>query len=119
MIQPPTPRHPKRFAEPEITSAMAVWRSMLAASVNSVEKRRAYRAYDPRLEMFGIILLAPAFVVLTIVILLVLLAIFVVWLCVVGVLFACTVIADQAGRRWRRAGFSGALDHRALGYPGR
>ena len=39
-IQPLMSRRPKRFAEPEITSAIAVWRSMLAASVNSVEKRR-------------------------------------------------------------------------------
>jgi hypothetical protein len=53
------------------------------------------------------------------VILLMLLAIFVMWLCVVGVLFACTVIADLIGRGWRRAGFFGTLDHRALGYPGR
>ena len=119
MIQPPTPRRPKRFAEPEITSPVAVWRSMLAASVNSLEQRRAYRAHDPRLEMFGIIVLAPAFVVLTVVILLVLLAIFVIWLCVVGVLFAGTVIADLVGRWWRRGGFFGPLDHRALGYPGR
>jgi hypothetical protein len=120
MIQPPAPRRPKRFAEPEVTSAISVWRSMLAASVNSVEKqRRAYRAHDPRLEMFGIILLAPPFAVLTVVILLVLLAIFVVWLCVVGVLFACTVIADLTGRVLRRAGFIGNLQHRALGYPGR
>jgi hypothetical protein len=118
MVQP-TPRRPKRFAEPEVASAMSVWRSMLAASVNSVEKHRAERAYDPRLEMFGIILLAPAFVVLTVVILLGLLAIFVVWLCVVGVLFACTVIADKVGRWWRRGGLSSGLDHRVLGYPGR
>jgi len=92
---------------------------MLAASVTSIEQRRAYRAHDPRLEMFGIILLAPAFVVLTVMILLVLLAIFVTWLCVVGVLFAGTVIADLAGRCWRRGGFFGPLDHRTLGYPGR
>ena len=114
-----TPRRPKRFAEPELASPIAVWRSMLAASVDSVEKRRAYRPHDPRLEMFGIILLAPAFVVLTVAILLVLLAIFVIWLCVVGVLFAATVIADLSRRWWRRAGFVGPLDHRALGYPGR
>jgi hypothetical protein len=113
----PTPRRPNRFAEPEITSAMAVWRSMLVASVNSVEKHRAERAYDPRLEMFGIILLAPAIAVLTVLILLALLAIFVAWLCVVAVLFVCTVIADKVGRWWRRGGL--ALDHRALGYPGR
>ena len=119
MIQPPTLRRPKRCAKPEITSPVAVWRSMLAASVNSIEQRRAYRAHDPRLEVFGVILLAPAFVVLTVMILLVLLAIFVIWLCVVGVLFAGTVIADLVGRWWRRGGFFGPLDHRALGYPGR
>jgi hypothetical protein len=119
MVQPPTPRRPKRFDEPEISSPIAVWKSMLAASVTSIEQRRAYRSYDPRLETIGIIVLAPAFVVLTVVILLVLLAIFVIWLCVVGVLFAGTVITDQVGRWWRRGGFFGALDHRALGYPGR
>jgi hypothetical protein len=54
-----------------------------------------------------------------VVILLGLLAIFVVWLCVVGVLFTGTVIADQVGRWWRRGGFFGPFDHRALGYPGR
>ena len=119
MVQPQMPRRPKRFAEPEIASPIAVWRSTLAASVTSIENRRAYRAHDPRLETFGIILLAPVFVVLTVVILLVLLAIFVVWLCIVGVLFAGTVIADLVGRWWRRGGFPGPLDHRALGYPGR
>jgi hypothetical protein len=119
MVQPQTPRRPKRFAEPEIASPVVVWRSMLAASVNSIEQRRVRRPHDPRLEMFGIIVLAPAFVVLTVVILLMLLAIFVIWLCVVGVLFAATVIADLVGRAWRRGGFFGPLDHRALGYPGR
>jgi uncharacterized membrane protein len=115
MAEPQTPRRPKRFAEPEIASPISVWRSMLAASV---EKRRAYRAHDPRLEMFGIIVLAPAFVALTVVILLVLLAIFVIWLCIVGVLFAGTVAADLFGRWWRRGLFT-PLGHRALGYPGR
>jgi hypothetical protein len=119
MVEPRTPRRPKRFAEPEIASPVAVWRSMLAAPVNSIEQHRARRSYDPRLETAGIILLAPAFVVLTVVILLVLLAIFVSWLLVVGVLFAGTVIADLVGRWWRRGGFSTPLDHRALGYPGR
>jgi hypothetical protein len=38
---------------------------------------------------------------------------------VVGVLFTGTVIADQVGRWWRRGGFFGPFDHRALGYPGR
>jgi len=38
---------------------------------------------------------------------------------VVGVLFAGTVIADQAGRWWRRGRFFGPLNQRMLGYPGR
>src|SRR5258708_19398995 len=101
------PRRPKRFAEPEIASAITVWRSMLAASVTSIEHRRPH---DPRLETIGIIVLAPAFVVLTVVILLMLLAIFVTWLCWVGVLFAGTVIAALARRSWRPARFSGPLD---------
>ena|SRR5579871_6685087 len=117
MVQSPTPRRPKRFAEPEVASPMSVWRSMLTASVHSIEQHRAHRSYDPRLEMAGIIVLAPAFVALTVVILLALLAIFVVWLGIVGVLFAATVIVDLAGRWWRRGGPS--FDHRALGYPGR
>jgi hypothetical protein len=116
MAEPRMPRRPKGFAEPEIASAITVWRSMLAASVTSIEH---HRPHDPRLETIGIIVLAPAFVVLTVVILLMLLAIFVIWLCVVGVLFAGTVIADLAGRWWRRGGFFGPFDHRALGYPGR
>jgi len=92
---------------------------MLAASVTSLESRRAYRALDPRLETFLIIVLAPALVLITAAILVALLGIFVIWLSVVGVLFAGTVIADLAGRQRRRAGRFGALDHRALGYPGR
>jgi len=115
MIQPP--RRPKRFAEPEITSAMSVWRSLLAASVGTVEKRRAYRTFDPRLELLGIIVLAPVFAAITAAILL--LAIFVAWLSVVGALFVGTVLVDQVGRLWRRAGLFGTIDQRALGYPGR
>ena|SRR6516225_4955467 len=122
MIQPP--RRPKRFAEPEITSAMSVWRSLMAASVmaasvGAVEKRRAYRTFDPRLELLGIIVLAPVFAAITVAILLVLLAIFVAWLSVVGALFVGTVLVDQVGRLWRRAGLFGTIDQRALGYPGR
>ena len=119
MIQPPTSRRPKRFAEPEVTSAMSVWRSLLSASVGTVEKRRAHRTFDPRLELFGIIVLAPVFAAITVAILLVLLAIFVAWLSVVGALFVGTVLVDQVGRLWRRAGLFGTIDQRALGYPGR
>jgi hypothetical protein len=112
----PTPRRPKHFAEPEVASPVAVWRSMLAASMNSIEQHRAQRTYDPRLEMAGIIVLAPVFVVLTVVILLALLAVFVVWLGIVGVLFAGTVAVDLVGRWWRRGP---SFEQRALGYPGR
>jgi hypothetical protein len=118
MAQSRTPPRAKQFAEPEISSAAAVWRSMLANGP-SLDARRAYRVHDPRLETFGIVLLAPAFVVITAIILLALLAIFVIWLDVVGLLFAATVIGDITGRWWRRARFFGAVDHRALGYPGR
>jgi hypothetical protein len=116
MLEPRTPPRVKRFAEPEITSASAVWRATLAGIATA---RRDCRAHDPRLETFGIILLAPAFVILTVVILLVLLAIFVIWLGIVGVLFAATVAADVARRLWRRARPYGLLPYRALGYPGR
>jgi hypothetical protein len=116
MLEPHTPPRAKRFAEPEIASASAVWRATLAGIATA---RRDYRAHDPRLETFGIILLAPAFITLTAIILVALLAIFVIWLCIVGVLFAATVAADLARRWWRRARPYGALDHRALGYPGR
>jgi hypothetical protein len=110
------PPRAKRFAEPEITSAAAVWKATLAGIATA---RRDYPVHDPRLETFGIIVLAPAFVILTVVILLALLAIFVIWLCIVGVLFAATVAADLARRWWRRARPYGTLDPRALGYPGR
>jgi hypothetical protein len=119
MLQPRTPPRAKRFAEPEITSATAVWRSTLAGTGTPLNGRHVYRAHDPRLEAFGIALLAPAFVILTAIILVALLGIFVIWLCIVGLLFAATGAADLAGRWWRRARLFGALDHRALGYPGR
>ncbi len=119
MLQPRTPPRVRRFAEPEITSATAVWRSTLAGAGTGHSVRRDYRAHDPRLETFGIVLLAPAFVILTAIILVALLGIFVIWLWIVGMLFAGTVIADLVARRWRRARLFGALDHRALGYPGR
>jgi hypothetical protein len=117
MHQPGTPA--KRYAEPEITSAAAVWRATLAASRTPVAVPPRHRPLDPRLETFGIVLLAPVFAAVTAVILVALLAIFVVWLYVVGMLFVGTVTADLAGRLWRRARFDGTLDHRALGYPGR
>jgi hypothetical protein len=118
MRQPRTPP-PRRYAEPEVASAAAVWRATLAASGSPVAASYRHRPLDPRLEAFGIVLLAPVFAAITAVILVALLGIFVIWLYVVGVLFAGTVTADLAGRWWRRARLYGALDHRALGYPGR
>ena len=115
------PRRPpaRRYAEPEIASAAAVWRATLVAACARSAPPHRHRPLDPRLETFGIVLLAPVFAAVTAVILVALLAIFVIWLYVVGMLFAGTVTADLAGRWWRRARFYGTLDHRALGYPGR
>ena len=118
MHQPSRPPA-KRYAEPEIASAAAVWRATLAAAGAPSAPPHRHRPRDPRLETFGIVLLAPVFAAVTAVILVALLAIFVIWLYVVGMLFAGTVTADLAGRWWRRARFYGAIDHRALGYPGR
>jgi hypothetical protein len=113
----PVPR--KRFAEPEIMppnndpgSTLALWRAIL-------DTRRPHRTHDSRIETFGVFLLAPALVVIAIAIMLALLGYFVVWLCFVGVLFAATVIADLAQRWWHRPWPFGAIEHRALGYPGR
>jgi hypothetical protein len=113
----PAPR--KRFAEPEIIppnndpgSTLALWRAIL-------DTRRPRRTHDARIETFGVVLLAPALVVIAAVITLALLGYFVMWLCFVGVLFTATVVADVAHRWWHRAWPVGALEHRALGYPGR
>ena len=57
MSEPRTPPRAKRFAEPEITTASAVWRTTLAGIATA---RQEYRAHDPRLETIGIIVLAPA-----------------------------------------------------------
>jgi hypothetical protein len=116
MLQPKRPA-PRRFAEPEIASATAVWRATLTGI--PMPHNRGHRPLDPRLEAFGIVLLAPALIGITVIILLALLGIFVLWLCVVGMLFAVTVITDQIGRQWRRGRLFGSLDQRALGYPGR
>jgi hypothetical protein len=116
---PPAKPPAKRYAEPEIASAAAVWRATLAVARTPAAAPHRHRPLDPRLETFGIVLLAPVFAAVTAVILVALLAIFVIWLYVVGMLFAGTVTADLVGRWWRRARFDGALDHRALGYPGR
>jgi hypothetical protein len=116
MPEPERPA-PKRFAEPEIASAATVWRATLSGI--PMPRTRGRRPLDPRLEAFGILLLAPALIGITVIILLALLGIFVVWLCVVGTLFVFTVIIDQIGRQWRRGRLFGSLDQRALGYPGR
>jgi hypothetical protein len=115
MLQPEKPA-PRRFAEPEIADAAAVRRATLAGM--PLPRSRSHRPLDPRLETFGILLLAPALIGITVIILLALLGIFVVWLCVVGMLFALTVISDQVGRHLR-ARVLGSLDQRALGHPGR
>ena len=110
-ISPPV----RRYAEPEITPPSG-WRPAPAVAPGP---SRVFRSHHPQLETFGIIVLAPAIIALSVAILLTLLDIFVIWLCVVGILFAVTVLADLAHRWWRWARPSGALYHRPLGYPGR
>jgi hypothetical protein len=119
MTQERKPTNPKRFAEPEMIqpnsdpgSTLAFWRAIL-------DTRRPHRTRGAKIETFGIVLLGPALVVIAAVILVALLGYFVMWLCFVGVLFAGTVAADLVHRGWHRVRPFGALDHRALGYPGR
>jgi hypothetical protein len=109
-----TPPRATRFVEPEITPPNPGWRSTPALP----DPGRA-RMPGAKLETFGIIVLAPAIIVLSAVILVALLDIFVAWLCVVGVLFAATVLSDLVYRFWRWARPTGALYHRPVGYPGR
>ena len=112
-MREPSKRTWPRFAEPELASAAAVWRSTLAGAALA---RREYHALDPRLETAALIILAPALVALTALILLALLVVFVIWLAIVGALFTATVFADIARRSWR-ARLIGTVDRRALGYP--
>jgi len=70
---------------------------------------------------FGILLLSPLIVVVTVAILFGLLGIFVLWLAVVGALITAIVLSDLIHRSAARLARPplGALDHRPVGYPGR
>jgi hypothetical protein len=118
MTQERMPANRKRFAEPEIIlpngapgATLALWRAIL-------DVRRPRRTRPAMVEIFGVLLLGVALVVIAVAILVALLAYFVFWLCFVGVLFVGTVIVDLVHQWWRRARTFGALDHRAMGYPG-
>ena len=89
-----------------------MWRAIM-------DTRQPRRLHDARIETFGVVMLAPVLIVITVVILLALLAIFVTWLSFVGTLFAAALAADLIHYLWHRTGSAGGLDHRALGYPGR
>lgn len=93
-------------------STLALWRAIL-------DTRQPRQPHDARILTVGVIVLAPVLIVITVVILLALLVIFVTWLSFVGTLFAATLVADLMHYLWHRAGSSGALGERALGYPGR
>jgi hypothetical protein len=103
MTQERIPANRKRFAEPEIILAngepgatLALWRAILDA-------RRPRRTRPAMVEIFGVLLLGAALVLIAVGILVALLAYFVVWLCFVGVLFAGTVIVDLVHQWWHRA----------------
>jgi hypothetical protein len=109
----------RRFAEPEIIqpsagpgSTLALWRAIM-------DTRQPRRPHAARIGAVGVVTLAPVLIVITVVILLALLVIFVTWLSFVGTLFAATLAADLMHYLWHRAGSSGALGERALGYLGR
>jgi hypothetical protein len=70
---------------------------------------------------FGILLLSPLIVVLTVAILFGLLGIFVLWLTIVGGIVTAIVVSDLVRRSAARLARPpvGRLDHRPVGYPGR
>ena len=68
---------------------------------------------------FGILLLSPLIVVVTVAILFGLLGIFVLWLIAVGGIVSAIVISDLIRRSAARLGSPvGRLDRRPVGYPG-
>jgi hypothetical protein len=108
-----TPPCAKRFAEPEITPPNFV---IAIPRLSGAPSPR--RFHDTRLETFGIMVLAPALVLISIVISFALLGIFVVWLWIIAALFAATVLADLV-HRWRRWARPVGFHRRSLFYPGR
>ena len=70
---------------------------------------------------FGILLLSPLIVVVTVAILFGLLGIFVLWLIAVGGIVSAIVVSDLVQRSAARLTRPpvGRLDHRPVGYPGR
>ena len=70
---------------------------------------------------FGILLLSPLIVVLTVAILFGLLGIFVLWLIAVGSIVTAIVVTDLVQRSVARLAKTplGRLDHGPVGYPGR
>jgi hypothetical protein len=115
MISDRKPANRSRFAEPELVPPNSDPASTLALMRAIRDTRRLHRTHHAGVETLGIILFAPALVVIAAVITLALLGYFVAWLCFVTVLFASTVIKDMAHRGWRRVGPLGAA--RALSYP--
>jgi hypothetical protein len=69
------------------------------------------------LQPFGLVLLSPLIVAVSIAILLALLGIFVVWLLIVAALITAIVASDLARRSMRRLAPAPALRQRAVGYP--
>ena len=85
------------------------------APANSLQRA----SLSHRIRPFGILLLSPLIIAITVAILLGLLGIFVAWLLIVTVLVSAIVLSDLARRAMRLLIRSQgrALQHRAAGYP--
>jgi hypothetical protein len=82
-------------------------------------RTRQWPTLATQLRRFGILLLSPLIIGVTIAILLGLLGIFVAWLLIVTALVSAIVASDVARRSWRLLVKSQgrALQHRTAGYP--
>jgi hypothetical protein len=86
-----------------------------------VHTHGTYRIQIASLRPFGILLLSPLIVVITVAILFGLLGIFVAWLIAVGSIVTAIVVTDLVQRSAARLAKPpvGRLDHGTVGYPGR
>ena len=86
-----------------------------------VQAHHTHRIQIASWRPFGILLLSPLIVVVTVAILFGLLGIFVLWLIAVGSIVTAIVVSDLVQRSAARLARPpvGRLDHGPVGYPGR
>jgi hypothetical protein len=111
MIQRATPARDQEFSEQHIIPLRRADCSCPVALQAPADTPATQRRQSARFKPFGILLLAPAILALSALILIALLGIFVVWLAIVTALAAALIISDLIGGL-RRA--PGALDQRPI-----